>query len=120
MILKNLLQFAIFNFFFQTAIVVNILVGKVLYGWRISVGIQALTGTVLALGMIVAPRSPRSVPLSSFVLHVRMHVLYLTLVLNVQTMTSDTISHFRIEVCKQMDAKLQRPLKEALQNQARY
>ena len=45
------------------AIVVNIFAVELLYGWRISVGIQALTGTLLALGMGVAPRSPRSAPL---------------------------------------------------------
>ena len=39
----------------------NIIVGEWSYGWRITVGIQILAGTMLALGMTVAPRSPRSV-----------------------------------------------------------
>ena len=48
----------------------NILVDEVLYGWRISVGLQTLTGTLLALGMGVAPRLPRSAPLC------RRHCMY--------------------------------------------
>ena len=37
----------------------NIIVGEWSHGWRITVGIQILAGTVLALGMAASPRSPR-------------------------------------------------------------
>ena len=39
----------------------NIIVGEWSYGWRITLGVQILAGTMLALGMTVAPSSPRSV-----------------------------------------------------------
>lgn len=43
----------------QIATVLNIIVKDYLFGWRISVCIQFVAATVLAVGMFLLPRSPR-------------------------------------------------------------
>ena len=43
----------------------NVIVKRFLFGWRISVGIPFVIGTYLALGMFLLPRSPRSGQLAS-------------------------------------------------------
>jgi hypothetical protein len=51
----------------QLGNVLNYALKDFVYGWRISIGVEAVVGGFLALGMFLLPRSPRS--------HVHMHAV---------------------------------------------
>ena len=45
----------------QMGIVLNLGIKDLPFGWRVSLGVQFVVGTTLALGMLLLPRSPRLV-----------------------------------------------------------
>lgn len=48
--------------FLQVSFLVNLACKVVLFGWRISLGIQGVLGLILVLGMMLLPETPRYRP----------------------------------------------------------